>query len=55
VLNIEERYPAKTIILLDGGGYKPGAERWIRNKIGQKLLHVFNMREYHHWVNDGNL
>lgn len=34
------KYPYKTILLLDGGGYKPGSEKWIRNQIGNNLLNV---------------
>lgn len=45
----------QTILILDGGGYRDGAERWIRSMQKQNLLHVFNMVEFLTWVNQGNL
>lgn len=56
ILNINMQYKSPTILLLDGGGYKKGAERWIRSQVGNgNLLHVFNMPEFAAWVNKGNL
>ena len=56
ILNIQERYNCPTILLLDGGGYKQGAEDWIRNQAGVgNLLKVFNMTEFQAWANQGNL
>lgn len=55
VLNIKEQFPCPAIIVIDGGGYKPGAEKWLRSQIDDKLLHVFNIREYITWVNNGAL
>lgn len=40
VMNIKERYPHATIIVLDGDGYKPKADAWLRARIDGKLLHV---------------
>ena len=51
VTNIKERYPFKTILLLDGGGYKSKAEKWIRDQVDQQLIHVFNMAEFQKWAN----
>ena len=51
ILNIKERYPHKTILILDGGGYKKQTEQWIRKQVDQKLLHVFNMAEFQKWAN----
>jgi hypothetical protein len=51
VANIRERYPYATVIVLDGGGYKPTAERWLRAQVGVKLLKVMNMREFQIWSN----
>ncbi|MCL5069753.1 MAG: hypothetical protein M1308_02480 [Actinobacteria bacterium] len=53
IFNIQMKYPYKTILLLDGGGYKSGAEKWIRGEEGNNLLHVFNMAEFHKWANKG--
>jgi hypothetical protein len=56
VLNIQMQYKCPTILVLDGGGYKKGAERWIRSQSGNaNLKHVFNMKEFATWVNKGNL
>jgi len=55
VLNIKNHYHTDTIILLDGGGYKKGAERWLRAQVGDNLLKVMNMSEFTAWVNNNNL
>lgn len=55
VLNIQTKYPHKTIVVLDGGGYRKGAEKWIRSQVGNNLLHVFDMKEFQTWVNKGGL
>lgn len=51
VANIKEKYPYATIIVLDGGGYRSGSERWLRAQIDGKLLKVFNMAEFQKWSN----
>lgn len=56
VLNIQMQYKCPTILVLDGGGYKKGAEHWIRSQVGNcNLKHVFNMKEFSAWANKGNL
>ena len=56
VLNIQMKYTCPTILVLDGGGYKKGAEAWIRSQAGHSnLLQVFNMPQFSAWVNNGNL
>lgn len=55
VINIQTKYPYKTILILDGGGYRKGAEKWVRSQIGNNLLHVFSMVEFQTWVNKGGL
>ncbi len=56
ILNIQAKYPSKTILLLDGKGYKPGAERWLRGQSGNgNLLQVYNMMEFQAWANKGHL
>ena len=44
-----------TILILDGGGYREGAERWLRSMQKHNLLHVFNLTEFITWANQGNL
>ncbi len=52
VANIKERYPCPCIVILDGGGYRPGAARWLRAQAdAQKLLHVFTLAEFLTWSN----
>lgn len=53
ILNMQMKYPYKSILLLDGGGYKQGAKEWIKNQVGKNLLHVFDMSEFQKWVNKG--
>jgi len=56
VLNIQRRYPYHTILLLDGGGYKKGAEQWIRDQAGSgNLAYVFNMSQFQTWANKGGI
>jgi len=56
VLNIQDCYCYPTVLLLDGGGYKKGAEQWIRSQVGDgNLLRVFNMVEFQTWANKGNI
>lgn len=55
VLNIREKYPCATIVVLDGGGYKEGAKKWLREQVDSKLVHVFNMMEFQKWSNSEDL
>jgi len=50
VRNIKECYPCPTIIVLGGGGYRSGAERWMRSRVGGKLLAVMSIEEFISWV-----
>ncbi len=55
VLNIKNVYPYRTIIILDGDGYRKGAEDWLKSQIDDKLIHVFTMRGFLKWINNGGL
>lgn len=55
VINIQTKYPYKTVLVLDGNGYRKGAEKWVRSQVGNDLIHVFNMAEFQTWVNRGGL
>lgn len=55
VVNIREKYPCATIVVLDGGGYKKGAEMWLRQQEDTKLVHIFNMMEFQKWSNGPEL
>lgn len=48
--------PQPSIIILDGGGYSAGAERWLKAQAGDNnLLHVFNQGEFARFASKGNL
>jgi hypothetical protein len=49
--NIEERYPCPVVVVLHGGGYRPGAEAWLRGKVGGNLLAVYGLEEFLKWIN----
>ena len=55
ILNIKQQYPYAAIIVLDGGGYKREAEQWMRSRVDNKLVHVFNMAEFQKWANSEKL
>ncbi len=55
IMNINHKYPHETILLLDGGGYKKGAEKWLKSQVGGRLKHVFNMAQFQKWGNMGGL
>jgi hypothetical protein len=55
VSNIKERFPINAIVVIDGGGFKKGAIKWVQSQIDGKLLNVFSMSDFHKWVNKGNL
>jgi|APGre2960657373_1045057.scaffolds.fasta_scaffold45342_2 hypothetical protein len=58
-MNAVESFPEKEIILLiDGGGFKPGAISWINKKTAEynfsksdKKIKVMTMMEFQIWVN----
>ena len=55
VLTIKE-LRQDAIVVLGGGGYSEGAERWLRQQAGKDyLLHVFNMEQLQAFGNDGRL
>jgi hypothetical protein len=65
--SVDEKYPftlfniikigVPTIILLDGGGYKPAAMRWLKEQANPQkaLIGVYNMMEFQSLVNKGYL
>jgi len=53
VENIRHVYPCPAIIVIDGGGFRPGAVRWVRAQVGQGNLHaVFTIAEFLTWLNN---
>lgn len=65
--SVDEKYPfalyniikigVPTIILLDGGGYKPAAMKWLKDQVNpsRALIGVHNMAEFQTMVNNGFL
>ncbi|MEE8056934.1 MAG: PD-(D/E)XK nuclease superfamily protein [Pseudomonadales bacterium] len=65
--SVDEKYPfllcniiktgVPTIVLLDGGGYKPAAKTWLQNQITatRALLGVWDMAAFQRHLNDGFL
>lgn len=51
VENIRHCYPCPTIIVIHGGGFRPGAERWLRRQVDAKLIAVFRLEEFLSWCN----
>lgn len=63
--SVDEKYPfllfnimktgIPTVVLLDGGGYKPAAMEWLKRQVnaGGALIAVWSMREFQKHVNDG--
>ena len=58
LLNAIEAYPEKeVIIVIDGGGYKPGARKWVQDRIDENWLNfrdkkdiqLFNIVEFIQW------
>lgn len=62
--SVDEKYPfalfnifkigVPTIILLDGGGYKPSAMKWLKEQADPKkaLIGVYDMAEFQRQVNN---
>lgn len=55
VANLKERSKFKFIILLDGGGYKRGAVKWLKKQADEKFIGLMTMVEFQTWVNKGNI
>jgi len=67
--SVDEKYPflylnilktaVPTVILLDGGGYRPGARHWLLDRIGEtgskSLMGVWHMAEFQRHLNNGFL
>jgi hypothetical protein len=51
VMNIRFCYPCPTIIVMHGGGFRPGAVRWLRTQLDDKLIAVFRLEEFLSWCN----
>jgi hypothetical protein len=53
VLNIKEVFPCPTIIVLDGGGSRPGAVKWLKGQVDRERLYgVYSLGEFLLWMNE---
>lgn len=51
IANIQEQYPCPAVIVVAGGGTRPGAILWAKTKVdGQKLINVLSLEEFMAWV-----
>lgn len=52
-LNIKDCYPAPAIVLIDGGGMKPGAVEWLSRQVdsNRNLLGVYTLSNFMIWAN----
>ncbi len=55
MLNIQHKYPHKTLLVIDGGGYKKNALKWLKSQVGDNLRGVFNMEDFKAWAHKGNI
>ena len=65
--SVDEKYPflifnivrtgIPTVVLMDGGGYKPAALKWLKENVNKNgaLIGVWTMAEFQRKVNDGFL
>lgn len=53
-LNIQDCYPAPAIVLIDGGGMKPGAIEWLTRQVNSNpnLLGVHTLSSFIVWANE---
>ncbi|MGM3308731.1 PD-(D/E)XK nuclease superfamily protein [Anabaena sp. WFMT] len=52
-LNIQNSYPVPAIVLIDGGGMKPGAINWLTTQVNtnKNLLGVYDLSSFIAWSN----
>ena len=53
-LNIQTCYPAPAVVLIDGGGMKPGSITWLKSQVihNQNLLEVHSLTSFIRWANN---
>ena len=50
-------YPVPALVLIDGGGMKPGAINWLKTQVNtnKNLLAVYDLSSFIAWANNNNL
>lgn len=52
VENIRQCYPCPTIVVIHGGGFRPGAVVWLKRQVDhEKLYAAFRLEEFLSWCN----
>ena len=46
VLNIQQNYPYKTILILEGPGFREGAVDWCKTQVNGKLVKVCDLENF---------
>ena len=52
IINLKEKSPFDSLIVIDGGGYRSDAVTWMKEQIDKKLLGVFSYSEFMIWSNN---
>lgn len=52
VENVRQVFPCPAVIVIAGGGHKPGAVAWLKAQVdGEKVFAVLNLEEFLCWMN----
>ena len=52
VINLKEKSPFDSLIVIDGGGYRSDSITWMKEQIDNKFIGVFSYSEFMIWSND---
>ena len=52
VINLKEKCPFDSLIVIDGGGYRSDSITWMKEQIDNKFIGVFSYSEFMIWSND---
>ncbi|WP_461368398.1 PD-(D/E)XK nuclease superfamily protein [Candidatus Darwinibacter acetoxidans] len=50
--NVRQVFPCPTVIVIAGGGHRPGAVTWLKAQVdGKKVVAALNLEEFLCWMN----
>ena len=52
IINLKEKNPFQSLVVIDGGGYRSDAITWMKEQIDDKLIGVFSYSEFMIWSNN---
>ena len=55
VANIKSKYPCKTILIIDGGAFKPQVLEWIKHQVDGNFVGVYTLSEFLVNLNNGSI